>query len=218
MHTYTTYTHHTNIPHIHTLNRHIHNIHLHIHTLHKHTTHKHTHTAPHIQHTLTPHTHTPHTTHTYTHTHTHALATWSLQLLLDVLKGRERCLLFGFQLAAPCPRRTDQPIQVCTHREGGARTWGRELEEGEVSWPSALAGPFLVEVINRSLLPPRKSPLDTWAKPNQQRGSCTLSQDSADSKWRAFFHACPLLIEPGFHRASGTSMNDRKDRLSGERG
>lgn len=166
--------------------------------------------------TYTSYAHTtPPTCTRHAYIHIHALATWSFQLLLDILKGRDRCLLFGFQLTAPCSRRTDQPIQFCTHREGGARTWGRELEEGGVSWPSAPSGPFVGEVINPSLLPPLEPPLDTCSKPDEQRASSTLSQESKHSKWRVFFHAFPWLIEPGFHRASGTSMNDWSDRLWG---
>lgn len=102
----------------------------HIHTPHTHCT-IHTpsitptNTLQHPHHTLTctppnsPHIHTP-TPPPHTHPVAHpswALATWFFQMLPDVLKGRECCLLFGFQLASPCSRRTDEPIQFCTHGE-----------------------------------------------------------------------------------------------------
>lgn len=54
--------------------------------------------------------------------------TWALQLARDIAQGIERCLLFGPCGGVRCTHKTCHPVQLCTHRELGARTWGRRYE------------------------------------------------------------------------------------------
>ena len=51
--------------------------------------------------------------------------TWALQPTLDVVEGRQSCLLLGLWLTVGGARRADHPTQLHGHREGQAGVWGR---------------------------------------------------------------------------------------------
>ena len=50
---------------------------------------------------------------------------WALQLMPDVVEGRESRLLLGLQLTIGGAWGADHPIQLHGHREGRAGIWGR---------------------------------------------------------------------------------------------